>query len=75
MTEDDCTRVYTRTGKLAHLLGPFDSPNHGYAFALCGLQPRLFDDWLGTGSQREHERAAELPVCPRCGRKLAMSNA
>lgn len=66
---DDCTRVYTPHGKMAHLLPPDDSPSHGYAFTLCRRQPHLFTSWLGTGSQREYERAAELPLCARCEQK------
>jgi hypothetical protein len=62
----DCTRVYTPHGKLAHLLGPFESASLGYAFSLCRRQPRLFGAWFGTGTQAEHERAAELPLCGRC---------
>lgn len=65
---DQCTRVYTRTGKRAHLLGPFVSPNtHGSA--LCGTVPEWFEAWRGTGSQQETETAASLPVCRYCGKR------
>ena len=62
----NCARVYAPTGKRAHLLAPFDSPNAGYPVALCGLQPGLFGAWLGTGTQAEHERAAALALCAGC---------
>jgi len=63
---DDCARVYRPTGRMAHLLRPNDSPSVGYPQALCGMRNPLFSDWLGTGSQAEHERAAQLPLCPGC---------
>ena len=60
-----CTRVYTRTGKRAHLLSPLASPNmHGAA--LCGTGPEWFTTWHGTGSQQETELAASLPLCKYC---------
>ena len=62
----DCTRVYARTGKRAHLLPPFESPNLGYPLSLCSRQPGLGDSWRGTGSQLEYEVAAALPLCARC---------
>jgi hypothetical protein len=68
---DECTRVYTRTGAKAHLLPPLTSPNAGYPVALCGRQPEFSDSWRGTGTQAEHERAAELPLCSRCEQKAA----
>lgn len=71
MKADDCTRVYALHGKMAHLLAPGESPNLGYAFTLCRRQPRLFTSWLGTGSQGEYDRAAELPLCSRCAGKAA----
>lgn len=62
---DDCPRVYTRTGKRAHLLRPLASPNtHGTA--LCGTGPEWFEAWRGTGTQAEHETAASLPLCKYC---------
>ncbi len=38
--------------------------------AQCGISPQWFDPtgWLGTGSQVEYERAANLPRCRRCVR-------
>jgi hypothetical protein len=32
----------------------------------CGVGPWTYDQWRGTGSQVEYERAAELPKCRRC---------
>lgn len=66
MAETDRTRVYLLYGKMAHLLPLGESPNVGYPVALCRRQPALFATWLGTGSQTEYERAAELPLCSRC---------
>jgi hypothetical protein len=67
----DCTRVYAPHGKMAHLLPPGDRPSVGYPFTLCRRQPRLFGAWLGTGSQGEYDRAAELPLCSRCAGKVS----
>ncbi len=63
---DDCFRVYLPWGAVTHLLSPYDSPNSAFP-ALCGRRPRLFTDWLGTGSQSEYETAERLPLCQRCG--------
>ncbi|MFJ5532395.1 hypothetical protein [Streptomyces sp. NPDC093261] len=65
-------RVYTPRGKSAHLLTPLGSPNAQDA-ALCGLVPPWPGNWLGTGSQREHDRAAQLPVCRRCAQVATAS--
>lgn len=65
-----CTRVYSAHGKTAHLLPLGDSPNSGYPFTLCRRQPRLFTSWLGTGSQGEYERAAQLPLCSWCEHRV-----
>jgi len=65
---DDCTRVYTRTGKRAHLLHPHVSPNSP-GDALCGTGPEWWDAWRGTGSQREHETAASMPLCKYCQKR------
>ena len=71
---DDCTRVYSRHGKMAHLLRPGAGPSFGYPAALCRRQPRLFRSWLGTGSQDEYDQAASLPTCGKCeqARRRAM---
>jgi hypothetical protein len=65
-----CTRVYTRTGKRAHLLQPFMSPN-GNGSALCGTGPGWFEAWRGTGTQDETETAASLPLCKHCEKHAA----
>lgn len=67
---DQCTRVYTRTGKKAHLLRPLLSPN-AHCAALCGTGPEWFEAWRGTGSQQEHETAASLPLCKYCEKHAA----
>jgi len=64
-----CARVYTRTGRKAHLLPPFASPNTCLT-ALCGLCPEYFETWRGTGSQAETEHAASLPVCRYCLKRV-----
>lgn len=70
---EQCTRVYTRTGKRAHLLKPLASPNT-YGVALCGTGPEWSGSWRGTGSQREHEMAASLPVCKYCEKHAAAAD-
>lgn len=61
------TRVYLRSGRVAHLLDESRSPNVGTDEALCGIWAGFGDAvWLGTGTQAEHERAAELRLCLRC---------
>lgn len=58
---------YLRQGKVRHAL------SYGTArMAQCGRGPGLWDDWLGTGSQAEYERAAELPTCTRCLKALQL---
>ena len=62
---DQCTRVYTRTGKVAHLMSPVQSIRNGSV--LCNrILPEWFTEWHGTGSQGEIELAASLPLCKRC---------
>ena len=56
------TRVYTPHGQVAHLRRPF-----GYSSILCPVVPAWPGEWLGTGSQREYEKAASLPLCAVCG--------
>lgn len=34
--------------------------------AICGLGLHRSEDWMGTGSQAEYERAERLPLCKRC---------
>ena len=55
-------RAYTKSGKVAHLLGP-----DGHA--LCPIMREWPESvWLGDGSDEERERAATLPVCAGCER-------
>ncbi|PRH79360.1 hypothetical protein C6N75_09760 [Streptomyces solincola] len=58
-------RVYTERGTVAHELRWGDSPNEAGAKALCG-RTAWPGYWYGTGTQNEHERAAELPLCVGC---------
>lgn len=62
--EADYTLVYTDGGTVVHLLDPLLSPNQPSS-ALCGRTPWP-GLWLGTGSQEEHERAADLLICSPC---------
>lgn len=57
-------RVYLTFGTVAHELSWGVYANSGHA-ALCGRTPWPAD-WLGTGTQSEYERAAELPLCVQC---------
>lgn len=63
---EECTRVYTWTGRAAHLM-----PLYEYSIplgrALCPVLPSWPDEWRGTGSQEEYDLAASLPLCKRCG--------
>jgi hypothetical protein len=61
------TRVYLPGATLAHLLAA--SPNDSWATALCG-RSAWPGYWCGTGSQAEHDMAAEMPVCASCRSKL-----
>ena len=61
---EQCTRVCTRTGKVAHLLSPVQTIRNGSV--LCHVLPEWFTEWHGTGSQSETDRAAALPLCRRC---------
>jgi hypothetical protein len=61
----DYTRVYTDGGATAHLLDELLSPNQPNS-ALCGRSPSSPGLWLGTGSQDEYERAADLRLCVFC---------
>jgi protein-tyrosine phosphatase len=62
--EAECTRVYTRRGRVSHLLPLTQVLPRGSV--LCPVEPPWDSGWLGTGSQREHDRAASLPVCANC---------
>lgn len=58
-------KVYTHGGTVAHILDWNASPNDTAAEALCG-RTAWPGYWWGTGSQEEHERAADLRLCTRC---------
>ena len=58
------TRVYTEGGTVAHLLDELQSPNQPVP-ALCDRTPWP-GLWHGTGSQEEHEKAADLRGCVGC---------
>jgi len=60
-----CTRVYTRRGRSAHLMAPTGTMRP-QGIVLCPVRPRWPDEWLGTGNQDEHDRAAALPLCVPC---------
>lgn len=68
---DECTRVYTRRGNVAHLLSPASTMINGVVLCPAGPQDWGGIGWLGTGSQREYERAVLLPTCKRCARVAA----
>jgi hypothetical protein len=59
MTLDDCTRLYLHASAVAHL---------GYSprGVFCDVMPQLGEDWYGTGSQDEYDKAARMPLCRRC---------
>lgn len=61
---------YLRSGKRTHAL----VPPVGRECAECGMGPALFDDWHGTGTQAEYERAASLPKCRRCLTAIGAGN-
>ena len=69
-----CPRAYTRTGKTAHLLLPFQSLNF-YAAALCGTGPEYSEAWRGSGTQQEIETLASLPLCKRCEKQARAADA
>lgn len=71
---DACTRVYTRRGRVAHLLPPLVSPNT-YGLALCGTAPWRPESWRGTGSQKETETVSSLPLCRRCAKRAEAESA
>ena len=69
MKTTDCDRMYRQQGKVAHLV-PFGDPT-----ALCGQVPNvdipmLRDNWYGTGSMSEYDRAEALPLCLFCAEEL-----
>jgi hypothetical protein len=61
-------RMYLRRGRVAHLMVWWTT---GHRRAVCNARPTwpdTDDDWRGTGSQDEYERAQELPTCLHCER-------
>lgn len=57
-------RVFTsQWGRAAHLLHCSDSPDSSQP-AACGKRP--LNEWWGTGTQGEYERAARMPLCREC---------
>lgn len=67
----DYGRLYLREGHRAHLSLPFGTAS--ISEALCPVMPTWPDEWLGTGSQAEYEKAAALPVCCACMARYAVS--
>lgn len=62
ISENDCTRLYLPRSRVAHLA----TPDSGH-YALCRrVAPRWPEEWLGTGSQAEYEKAAKMRTCTRC---------
>jgi hypothetical protein len=57
--------VYLRSGGVTHVR-PFSGRSDYHRGVLCGMEPRLFTDWLGTGSQAEIDQARRMPLCIRC---------
>lgn len=57
----DYGRLYLRRGSRAHLSAPLT-----WRRVLCSAEPAGSDDWLGTGSQAEYDKAASLPLCRAC---------
>lgn len=66
MNQEQFTAVYLPRGGVTHLLPLGDSPNEGYAVALCGTQPQWAHYWFGTGSEQEYAEACSRPLCSRC---------
>lgn len=71
LPDDGRTWRYLPTGRTRHVLA---SPTH--LVAACGVVPGglfpRFEDWYGTGRQREREVNAALPPCRRCCRLLGI---
>ena len=61
---EQCTRVYTPWGRVAHLRAPFGTIRDGNT--LCPVTPKWPGEWLGTGGHAEYEYAASLPACKAC---------
>lgn len=61
LSAEDYTFVYLRNSKIKHVI-----PNDGSFTALCRIIPDLWNTWLGTGSQREIDKAKTLRICKNC---------
>jgi len=57
--KDDQTFVYAPTGHVAHVM------NFGQ-WTNCGFTPMWPQQWRGTGSQAEYDKAKLLPLCRKC---------
>jgi hypothetical protein len=68
---DQCTRVYTYRGHVAHLLPPTSTMIGAGGGTLCPVTPSWPDEWRGTGMQAECELAASLPLCKACASRAA----
>lgn len=62
-------RYLTESASVAHVL---DAWQPDRAAALCGRTPTWYEPhgWRGSGSHAERERAASLPLCKQCKRRL-----
>lgn len=67
MPTDQYERMYLRRGRRAHLISP---SFYGQRVAVCGRYPWP-EEFRGTGTQDEYDRAAALPLCSLCERKVA----
>lgn len=61
----DYERRYTPGGQVAHLIWGPDWSNHDVPHAACGWSGWAMY-WRGSGSQREYDKAAALPICRKC---------
>lgn len=62
LSANDYDLVYLPSGRRSHVL-LWTTQIYTY----CGRDAGLWNDsFLGTGSQREFDRAAAMPICTRC---------
>lgn len=52
------TKVYSYGGRVAHIRVNEEE-------AICGHKVTI-GNWFGTGSQKEYDKAAGLPLCKDC---------
>lgn len=58
---------YLRSGKVRHNVYPGPIENQaGIGVSACRAHELPIEEWYGTGSQTEYERAATMPTCKRC---------